>query len=228
MLERLYESFDKLARGHQVFKVETIGDAYMGVCNLDNSQDDEHVKNIAEFAVDAVEAAGQILIDEDDPKKGYIKIRVGFHSGSVVSNVIGKLRRIYCKLHFLSCHRSASLIQLTHHFSSLFFLFLSKGSLNPRYGLFGDAVNTASRMESNSRPGRILCSEDSAKMLMEQAPKMIVRKRGSVQVKGKGQMQTYWVQAPKRREAVAPDLPAMEEEHTETSASAHVDFVDGV
>ena len=47
----------------------------MGVTNLDQTQDDEHVRNIAEFAVDAVEAASKTLIDEDDPKKGYIKIR---------------------------------------------------------------------------------------------------------------------------------------------------------
>jgi Adenylate and Guanylate cyclase catalytic domain len=45
-------------------QVETIGDAYMGVTNLDGSQDDTHVKRIAEFAMEAIEAAGKILIDE--------------------------------------------------------------------------------------------------------------------------------------------------------------------
>lgn len=62
----------------------------MGVTNLDEAQGDEHVRNIAEFALEAVEAAGKILIDDENPSKGYIKIRAGFHSGSVVSNVIGK------------------------------------------------------------------------------------------------------------------------------------------
>jgi guanylate cyclase len=33
MLGRLYESFDTLATKHEVFKVETIGDAWMGVTN---------------------------------------------------------------------------------------------------------------------------------------------------------------------------------------------------
>jgi len=33
MLDRLYLAFDGLATKHEVFKVETIGDAWMGVTN---------------------------------------------------------------------------------------------------------------------------------------------------------------------------------------------------
>jgi class 3 adenylate cyclase len=33
MLDRLYVAFDALAGKHEVFKVETIGDAWMGVTN---------------------------------------------------------------------------------------------------------------------------------------------------------------------------------------------------
>jgi class 3 adenylate cyclase len=33
MLDRLYQAFDELANQHEVFKVETIGDAWMGVTN---------------------------------------------------------------------------------------------------------------------------------------------------------------------------------------------------
>lgn len=77
MLDRLYMSFDKVAKKHSVFKVETIGDAYMGVTNLEKNMENMHVKNAALFAIDLVTEARKILIDDEDPSKGYINIRVG-------------------------------------------------------------------------------------------------------------------------------------------------------
>jgi hypothetical protein len=127
----------------------------LSLFSVEGNQNDTHVKRISEFAVEAVLAAGNILIDEDDPGAGRLHIRVGFHTGQVVSNVIG--------------------------------------SLNPRYGLFGDTINTASRMENLSISGKIQCSEVSAKLLKEQAPEFPLNRRGKVAVKGKGQMTTYWV-----------------------------------
>jgi class 3 adenylate cyclase len=154
MLDRLYLQFDELTRKHDLFKVETIGDAYMCAGNLVKDQQD-HAKRIAEFAADAIMIASETEIDVDNPRRGYIKLRIGFHSGPVVSNVVG--------------------------------------SCNLRFSLFGDTVNTASRMESNSEPGRIHCSERSAKLLQKQAPQIPVKLRGNIDIKGKGEMVTYWV-----------------------------------
>ena len=58
----------------------------MGVTNLDGTQFDDHVKRVADFAMEAVETASEVYIDEDAPERGCVKIRVGFHSGKIPSS----------------------------------------------------------------------------------------------------------------------------------------------
>ena len=71
------------------------------------------------------------------------------------------------------------------------------GSKMPKFTLFGDTMNTASRMESNCRPGCIHVSDTFAKLL----PKEKWESTGGVQVKGKGLMDTYmWVPKPGEEE----------------------------
>ena len=49
------------------------------------------------------------------------------------------------------------------------------------------------RMESTSLPMRIHCSERSAELLRSQAPEIKLESRGVINVKGKGDMETFWV-----------------------------------
>ena len=69
------------------------------------------------------------------------------------------------------------------------------------YDLWGDTVNTASRMESHGIPGTIQVTERAYERLRDRYE---LRRRGSVDVKGKGRMTTYLLLGKKRHEHRTP------------------------
>jgi class 3 adenylate cyclase len=59
------------------------------------------------------------------------------------------------------------------------------------YDLWGDAVNTASRMESQSTPGEIQITRTTYELLKDE---FVCRRRGTILVKGKGRMETWYLE----------------------------------
>jgi len=58
------------------------------------------------------------------------------------------------------------------------------------YDIWGDTVNIASRMESNSEPGKINISESTYQLIKE---KFKCTYRGEIEVKNKGKLKMYFV-----------------------------------
>lgn len=62
------------------------------------------------------------------------------------------------------------------------------------YDIWGDTVNTASRMESHSLPDEIQVSKTTYALLRDE---FVFEPRGLIDVKGKGMMETYFLRGPR-------------------------------
>ncbi|CAG5123598.1 unnamed protein product, partial [Candidula unifasciata] len=123
-LNDVYYKFDNIIEKYKVYKVETIGDAYV-VCSGVPVKVDNHASEIAKMALHIMSCSSDLKVFHRPEHKFHM--RIGMHSGPVAAGVVGRTM--------------------------------------PRYCLFGDTVNTASRMESTSLAGRIQISQQCKDLL---------------------------------------------------------------
>ncbi|XP_064408918.1 retinal guanylyl cyclase 2 [Latimeria chalumnae] len=153
LLNDLYSLFDAIIGSHDVYKVETIGDAYMVASGLPKRNGTRHAAEMANMSLDILSLVGSFKMRHMPEVP--VKIRIGLHTGPCVAGVVG----------------------LTM----------------PRYCLFGDTVNTASRMESAGLPYRIHVNQTTVKLLQDLQEGYRLEIRGKTELKGKGVEDTYWL-----------------------------------
>ncbi|XP_041355945.1 atrial natriuretic peptide receptor 1-like [Gigantopelta aegis] len=152
LLNDLYTTFDSIIEHFDVYKVETIGDAYMCVSGLPVPNGNLNAREIARMSLAILDAVLVFKIRHMPERQ--LKLRIGIHTGSCCAGVVG------LKM--------------------------------PRYCLFGDTVNTASRMESNGLPLKIHVSPNTVEAL-KTFKTFILELRGPVEMKGKGEVITHWL-----------------------------------
>ena len=93
------------------------------------------------------------------------------------------------------------------------------------YDLWGDSINTASRMESNSKPGRIQVSRSTYERVFDLG---LVFEERKIEVKGKGMCQTYLLDAKHHTSAIITeeDVKNSADKETKSEIAAHTAPID--
>eukprot|EP00931_Biecheleriopsis_adriatica_P084811 TRINITY_DN5885_c0_g1_i2.p1 TRINITY_DN5885_c0_g1~~TRINITY_DN5885_c0_g1_i2.p1 ORF type:complete len:1095 (+),score=198.78 TRINITY_DN5885_c0_g1_i2:99-3383(+) len=166
ILNDVFSAMDELTDKWSVHKVETVCQVYMAVAGCPERSDD-HADLAANMALDMIRCINEAF-------SGATRTRQRLQKSKAILG--DKKLEIHVGLN--SGPVRAGII----------------GIRNTRFKLFGDTVNTASRMESTCAPQRVQVSPSTHTLLRKStAWHFEFEERGEVQIKGKGIMRPYYL-----------------------------------
>lgn len=90
-LNNLWIEYDAIAKKWGIYKVETIGDAYLAVAGCPERVPD-HAARAANFSLDIIDMITNFKTAMGDP----IQIRVGLNSGPITAGILGEMNPHWC------------------------------------------------------------------------------------------------------------------------------------
>ncbi|MEL6989092.1 MAG: adenylate/guanylate cyclase domain-containing protein, partial [Bacteroidota bacterium] len=94
VVDHHYKKFDQIVKKYNVEKIKTIGDAYMCVSGLPEFNN-QHAENAILAAKEMLEFVDEYVALRKEQQLPYCEMRVGIHTGPVVSGVVGSMKFAY-------------------------------------------------------------------------------------------------------------------------------------
>jgi len=149
-LNRCFMFFDDVCVRHNVEKIKTVGDSYMCAGGIPMKNTTNPI-DIILAAFEMRDFISRLKKEQSMQKRALWKIRIGIHTGPIISGVVGKKKYAY--------------------------------------DIWGDTVNTASRLEQTSHPNQINISGVTYELVKDFFD---CTYRGKVPVKHKGEIDMYF------------------------------------
>lgn len=174
-LNSLFGDFDMLLKKHGIFKLETVGDCYVTVAGLMGQNNDGDYVLEANDA--SVSAENMVAFAKDMISTAY------------GTRIPGTRKNVEMRVGVHTGDVTSGIIDCAM----------------PKFSLFGDAMNMASRMETTGKPMHVHVSEATYSLLKNKQSFI----RLSTNIKGKGEHTTYMLSCANRSIRHSLSMPSM-------------------